>query len=87
MLECVPTTHLEEILKIVQRTGIDVNVFLQHYLDGSPLKELNKDLLFTKKMGITSLPAYLIQYGQKAVLIQSFHYQDFQAAIEYLVHS
>ncbi len=87
VLECVPTTHLEEILKIVQRTGIDVNVFLQHYLDGSAENELNKDLLFTKKMGITSLPAYLIQYGQKAVLLQSFHYQDFKAAIEYLVHS
>ena len=84
VLDCRPTTHLEEILHIVRCTGIDENSFLTHFQNGSADTALEQDLALTGRLGIHSLPAYLIQYHDKALLIQSFDYQDFVKAIEYV---
>ena len=35
-------------------------------------------------MGISTLPAYLVQYGEKAALMQSFDYKDFVSVIDKL---
>lgn len=87
VLDCRPTTHFEEILAVVHDVGIDESVFTQYYQDGSAEAALEKDLEFTRSMGIRSLPSYLIQYKDKALMMQSFDYQDFADAISRLMLS
>lgn len=83
IVECRPTTHLDEILEVVRKTKIDTDAFLKHYNDGSAQAELVKDLQMGYEMGIRSLPAYLIQYEDEAMLIQSLMgYDAFVEAIE-----
>lgn len=82
VLDCRPTTHVEEIMKVVRNSGIDEKPFLAHYQDGSAELELKKDSAFTENLKIHSLPTYLIQRGDKAFLMQSFQYQDFVDVID-----
>lgn len=77
VLDCRPTTHMEEILKVVRASDIAEADFTAHYQDGSAEEALNKDHALAKNLGIRSLPSYLIQCGDKAILMQSFQYQDF----------
>ena len=81
VLECRPTTHDEEILKVVREVGIDASIFARHYRNGSAESQLEKDLSFTRTMGVYSLPAYLIQCDDKVLMMQSFIYRDFVEAI------
>ena len=81
VLDCRPTTHFDEIRKVVRSCGIQEDIFIQYYQDGSAEAALQQDLNYTRSLGIRSLPAYLIQYGDKALLLQSFRYQDFADAI------
>ncbi len=46
---------------------------------------LNEDLTFASRLGIHSLPAYLMQYEDKTILMQSFEYQDFSDALKSLM--
>ncbi len=85
VIDCLPTTHFDIIMKVVRETGIDEESFTRHYHDGSAEAALNEDLDFASRLGIHSLPAYLIQYKDKALLMQSFEYQDFAAAITKLM--
>ena len=82
IVDCRPTTHIEEILEVVRKTGIDVDRFIAAYNDGSAQAELDKDLALFKRIGLHSLPAYLIQYGEKGYLIQTFSYTDFLSVID-----
>lgn len=81
VLDCRPTTHIEEIMNVVKNIGIDEESFLTHYKDGSAQNELEKDHAFTQRLQIHFLPTYLIQNAGKALLMQSFQYQDFVDAI------
>ena len=85
VLDCRPTTHLEEILRIVRNCSIDEALFKKHYHDGSAAAALERDLALTQNLGIHSLPAYLIQNKEKALLLQSFDYKEFAVAIDALV--
>lgn len=80
-----PTTRDEEIRRVVRAAGIDEAVFMRHCRDGSAEAALEQDLAFSQRLGIHSLPAYLLQYGSEALLIQSFDYKDFQTAITQLI--
>ena len=84
VLDCCPTTHLDEILTVVRNTGIDEKAFLCHYKDGSAEAELEKDITLTKSLQIYSLPTYMIQLMDKAILMQSFDYCDFVRTINKL---
>ena len=84
VIDCLPTTHFDEILRVVQKVGIDEPSFRQCYQDGSAEKELEEDLKYTHSLGIYSLPAYLIKSSDKAIIMQGFEYQDFVSAIENL---
>lgn len=84
VIDCLPTTHFDEILKVVRKVGIDETSFKQCYQDGNAEKALAEDLKYTHSLGIHSLPAYLIQSSDKAIIMQSFEYQDFVSAIENL---
>lgn len=82
VLDCRPTTHDEETLTVVRKSGIDEQAFLAAYRDGRAEAALEQDLALTNHVGIHSLPAYLLQYRDKGVLLQSFDINDFLAAIE-----
>ena len=86
VIDCLPTTHFDIIMKVVRDTGIDEGSFIRHYQDGSAEAALNEDLAFARRLGIHSLPAYLMQYKDKAIIIQSFEYHDFSDAIKSLIH-
>ena len=79
--ECRPTTQLEEILAVVQRTGIDQKAFLQEYHGDRAEKALDEDRKLGRQLRIRSLPAYLIRYQDRAMLFQTFSYQDFVSMI------
>lgn len=77
-----PTTKLEEILKVVRQTGINEKQFLQHYQDSSAETALDSDLTRMHALGIHTLPAYLLQYdGKQMVIKQLIGYDIFVAAI------
>jgi len=43
VLDCRPTTHMDEILDVVRKTGIDDGSFLLHYQDGSAEAALERE--------------------------------------------
>lgn len=86
VIDCLPTTHFDEIMNVVRNVGINEASFKQHYHDGSAEKALQKDLEYTRSLGIRSLPAYLIQYRENALIMQSFTYQEFINAINGLIY-
>ena len=71
IVECRPTTRLQEILKVVVKSGLDVKKFLAAYNDGRAEKNLQSDLQICRRLGIHSLPSYLIQYKSQGALAQS----------------
>ncbi|MBR3080463.1 MAG: DsbA family protein [Prevotella sp.] len=77
-----PTTKLEEILKVVRQTGINEKQFLQHYQDSSAEAAMDSDLTRMHALGIHTLPAYLLQYdGKQMVIKRLIGYDTFVAAI------
>lgn len=87
VLDCRPTTHFDEILRVVRAVGIDESAFSTRFCDGSAEAALQRDLDLTYSLGIRSLPAYVFQHSDKALLLQSFDYRDFINAIEQVCHS
>ena len=85
IVDCRPTTHRKEILKVVDKTDIDVAEFCKHF-DGDTAKEaLERDFELGQEHKIRALPAYLLKYGEKEVLIQSLiGYEGFVSVIEKL---
>ena len=81
VLECRPTTHEDEILTIVRTAEIDEASFKFYFHNGSAEAAVKEDIAFTRKMEIFSLPSYLLQYGTRALVMQSFTYRDFEEAI------
>ncbi|MBP3209122.1 MAG: DsbA family protein [Oscillospiraceae bacterium] len=81
VLDCHPTTHFDEILRVVCKVEIPEDTFVKHFQDGSAEAALEEDLALTRRLGIRSLPAYLIQYGDAMLMLQSFEYRDFVRAI------
>ncbi|MBQ9552892.1 MAG: DsbA family protein [Clostridia bacterium] len=86
IVDCRPTTETDELVNVAKTTGIDADAFARHLRDGSAEAALSKDLRLTQSMGIHSLPAYLLQYGGKAMLLRSFDYQDFASVISQLTN-
>ena len=84
IVQCRPTTHLEEILKVAEWTGLELQPFLQCYQDGRAEQALEEDFRLGQRLGIHSLPCYLLQWGDRALLMQSFAYEDFVHAINTL---
>ena len=70
IVECRPTTQTEEILRVVRNTNIDEVTFLEHFNGESAKSALDMDLQFAQRLGIRTLPAYLIAYGEEGALFQ-----------------
>ena len=60
-----------------RKVELNETAFIHYYQNGSAEKALEKDLEYAHRLGIHSLPAYTIQYGEKALIMQSFEYQEF----------
>ena len=82
VIDCRPTTHMDVIMDVVRQAGIDADAFRRRYNDGSAESALKQDLLLKARLGIHSLPACLIQCSDKALLLQSFAYEDYADAIK-----
>ena len=82
VLECRPTTKLDEILHIARVSGIDQDAFLETYEGPEARAALDRDLAFKDRLGIWSLPAFLVQCGDAAVLLRGVpRLEDMEAAI------
>jgi predicted DsbA family dithiol-disulfide isomerase len=82
VVECRPTTRLEEILAVVANTGVCTKTFLEHYEDGSAQAALNDDFSLRQSLGVRGLPAYLFEYQAKRVLINGMiGYDKFHSII------
>lgn len=85
IVDCRPTTHTEEILRVVRSTGIDEEKFLEHFNSDTSKSALNLDLQFAYRIGIRTLPAYLIEYNGEGALFQELlGYEAFVNIIEKL---
>lgn len=85
IVDCRPTTKLEEILKVVKKTGIDIEKFLQVYDDGTAEKNFNEDLKICQTLNIHRLPSYVIQYkNQSAFVSELIGYDVFVSIIDRL---
>ena len=77
------TTREDEILRAARIAGLDEEAFLRSFHDGSAEAAFQKDLRFTRSLGICSLPSYLLQYGARTMLIKALiGYDDFVRAIK-----
>lgn len=81
IVDCKPTTKLEEIIKVVKKTGIDEEKFVEQYNAETTKKALEKDFEYTRRLGIYTLPAYLIQYKDKLILVKDLIGYDTFASI------
>ena len=70
IVEGKQTTRREEILQVARDTGIEGQNFLYHYENGTANHEFLKDKSFGRALGIYTLPAYLLQFGDKSLLIR-----------------
>ena len=70
IVDCKPTTHWAELLEVARSTGIDAKTFAGHYTDGSAQKALEGDLAHCRKLGIRTLPAYMLAYGDNSMVVQ-----------------
>ena len=85
IVETRQTTLPEELLSIAVETGIDPAAFGRHFEDGSAEAAFRADLQFTRSLGIYSLPTFLLQYREQAMLIgQLIGFEDFKRAIQRL---
>lgn len=76
------TTRTEELAAVAEETEIDRKRFLAEFSGGRANAALARDLERTARLGISSLPAYLVEYGGKSVLIKGLaRYEHFAAAI------
>jgi len=85
IVECRPTTRLEEILAVVKDSGVSADKFLKHYEDGSALAAMNDDFMLRQSLGVRGLPAYLFEYNGKRTLVNGvIGYEQFRTMIRKL---
>lgn len=70
IVETRPITHWDEILRTVNLVGLNAAAFQTAFADGTAETELDKDWTERDKLGIRSLPAYLLDYHGRQILVQ-----------------
>ena len=86
IVETRQTTRKEELVAVAREVGIDENLFLHHYEDGSAEQAFQEDLRFTRSLDIHGLPSCLIQYGDQSGLTSGMiEYKDFCSIFERLL--
>lgn len=69
VVETRPTTHRDELLRVVRLVGVDEEAFLRAYDGGSADAALRHDQQFMLNLGIRSLPTCLLQSGEQGMLV------------------
>lgn len=84
IVETKQTTTEKEILYTAEKTGLEISAFTRALHNGTAEAAFQDDLSFKESLQIHGLPAYLIQYKDKAILVKSLiGYDDFA---ELLLH-
>jgi putative protein-disulfide isomerase len=81
-VECRPAVKEAELARIAGLCGIPENEFLKSLHSQKTMNVFEQGQHFMHTIGVHSLPAWLIQYGERAVFLQSFSYEDFKKAID-----
>lgn len=85
IVETRQTTKTDELISIAEEAGLDKAQFRRAFEDGHAAAAFQKDLELTRSLGIRQLPTVLIQYGEKAVLVNGMaSYEAFVNTIDKL---
>lgn len=86
IVEVRPTTHHDELLRVVRLTGgIDETAFQEAYNNGMAEKALQHDVCMARNLSLRSLPAYMLHYGSRHILIHDMaNFDAFASAIHQL---
>lgn len=86
IVEVRPTTHQDELLRVVRLTGdIDEKAFLDAYAGGMAEKALQHDVCMARNLRLRSLPAYMLHFGSRHSIIHDMaNYDAFASAIHQL---
>lgn len=86
IVEVRPTTHHDELLRVVRLTGgIDETAFREVYENDMAEKALQHDLCIARSLNLRSLPAYMLHYGNRHILIHDLaNFDAFASAIRQL---
>ena len=88
IVECRPTTRIDEILRVIRLSGIDRDEFLIAYHSKATERHLMEDLRTMASYGIRSLPTCIIEYNGREALVSSLiGYDAFVHVIDQLTHS
>lgn len=71
IVETKQTTSDDVIMDVAKSSGLDMSLFANNYYNGYAEKMLHNDLQQTRSLGISTLPAYLIEHGEQRFLIKS----------------
>ena len=85
IVETRQTTKTDELISIAEEAGLDKAQCRRAFEDGRASEAFQKDLELTRSLGIRQLPTVLIQYGEKAVLVNGMaSYEAFVNTIDKL---
>ena len=82
IVETRPTTHIEELCAVAEKSGINKDDFLKQFNGNEAKKALELDLERKRNLGIYGLPSYLVEYNGNTLLLRGLaNYDDFVYAI------
>jgi predicted DsbA family dithiol-disulfide isomerase len=76
------TNRIEVLAALAHDAGLHVDLFLQHFADGSAQRAFEEDLAIVTRYRVRSFPTFLVRFGKKEELIPDFaHYDEFRAIV------
>lgn len=78
--EAKQANKLDVLIEIASEVGLDIGAFIIDYQDPKTTQAFYKDLGLNGRYGITGFPAYLIEYGDKQLVIKG--YQTLSSFVE-----
>ena len=69
VVETRPATRFDELVRVAALSGVDTTAFEKACHSDETREALNGDLRLTASLGIRSLPAALVQYGDRAMML------------------
>lgn len=83
IVETRQTTRIDELVAVAKASDLDTDEFLRYFENGSAAKAFEEDLRLRHALNIHSLPTCLIEYGEKAALVNGLaNYEEFVNIIE-----
>ena len=80
--ETRPTTHFDEILRVVKQCGLSETEFTDAFHSEVVRRALEADIQAHRSLNVFSLPTYVLEYGDRTMVIpRLLGYDDFVRAI------